>query len=131
MARDDPEIRFRAPPALKEELEAAAKANGRSLNAEVVGRLQMSFSATRRERLQAQLQAQMERAQLQAEAERALLQAQIEAEAGGRVSPSSVLPAFTAVDGRRLTASMNLIAKQLDELKELLKSRPSRDDLND
>lgn len=45
MARDDPEIRFRAPDAVKAELERAARANGRSLNAEVLTRLIRSVEA--------------------------------------------------------------------------------------
>ena len=32
------------PPEIKEQIEAAAKANGRSMNAEIVARLQASFS---------------------------------------------------------------------------------------
>lgn len=40
MARDDPMMRFRAPENLKREIEEAAARNGRSLNAEIVHRLE-------------------------------------------------------------------------------------------
>lgn len=50
MARDDPMMRFRAPQELKSKIEASATENGRSLNAEIVHRLELSFeSATPRE----------------------------------------------------------------------------------
>lgn len=43
MARDDPHFRLRIPPALKARIEEAAHANGNSLNAEIVARLEASF----------------------------------------------------------------------------------------
>lgn len=43
MARDDPMMRFRAPTHLKERIEEAAAKNGRSLNSEIVQRLEESF----------------------------------------------------------------------------------------
>jgi predicted DNA-binding protein len=43
MARADPQMKIRLPEALKEKIEAAAKESGRTLNAEVVGRLESSF----------------------------------------------------------------------------------------
>lgn len=44
MARDDPKFIVRMPAELKSRLEAVARANGRSTNAEVVQRLQASFA---------------------------------------------------------------------------------------
>lgn len=44
MARDDPMMRFRAPTELKTRIEEAASKNGRSLNAEIVQRLDASLS---------------------------------------------------------------------------------------
>lgn len=43
MARDDPHFRLRLPAPLRDRLAAAAKANNRSANAEVVARLERSF----------------------------------------------------------------------------------------
>jgi hypothetical protein len=43
MSREDPQMKIRFPPELKAEIEAAAKANSRSMNAEVVVRLLASF----------------------------------------------------------------------------------------
>ncbi|MFT8814349.1 Arc family DNA-binding protein [Acetobacter fabarum] len=43
MARDDPMMRFRAPADLKALIEEAAAKNGRSLNAEIVHRLERSL----------------------------------------------------------------------------------------
>lgn len=43
MARDDPMMRFRAPTELKARIEEAASKNGRSLNAEIVHRLERSL----------------------------------------------------------------------------------------
>lgn len=40
MARDDPQVNFRIPADLKAKLEVEAKANGRTLTAEIVARLQ-------------------------------------------------------------------------------------------
>ncbi|WP_151805372.1 Arc family DNA-binding protein [Acinetobacter junii] len=44
MARTDPQINIRVPAELKKELELMAVENGRSLNAEVVLRLEQSFN---------------------------------------------------------------------------------------
>ncbi|MEM5459643.1 Arc family DNA-binding protein [Paraburkholderia phytofirmans] len=44
MTREDPQMKLRLPPELKEVLAEAAIANNRSLNAEVVSRLQESVS---------------------------------------------------------------------------------------
>ncbi|MCP1274814.1 Arc family DNA-binding protein [Gluconobacter albidus] len=46
MARDDPMMRFRAPKDLKSKIEESASQNGRSLNAEIVHRLEASFAAS-------------------------------------------------------------------------------------
>lgn len=43
MSRDIVPLGLRMPPEVKEQIEAAAKANGRSMNAEIVARLQASF----------------------------------------------------------------------------------------
>lgn len=43
MARNDPQVNFRIPADLKDRLETAALASGRTLTAEVVSRLQGSF----------------------------------------------------------------------------------------
>lgn len=47
MSRDDPHFRLRVPGDLKEQIEAAAKRNKRSMNAEVVSRLEHSFAIER------------------------------------------------------------------------------------
>ncbi|EDV5024320.1 Arc family DNA-binding protein [Salmonella enterica subsp. enterica serovar Ball] len=43
MSREDPQLRIRLPIELKEQIEAAAKANNRSMNAEIVKRLDDSL----------------------------------------------------------------------------------------
>lgn len=45
MSRDIVPLGLRMPPEVKEQIEAAAKANNRSMNAEIVARLQASFDA--------------------------------------------------------------------------------------
>ncbi|MCL8382488.1 Arc family DNA-binding protein [Xanthobacter aminoxidans] len=45
MARNDPHFRLRLPADLKEKIEFSAKENNRSLNAEIVSRLDYSFKA--------------------------------------------------------------------------------------
>lgn len=45
MTREDPQMKLRLPPDLKDRLTGAAAANNRSLNAEVVSRLQESFNS--------------------------------------------------------------------------------------
>jgi predicted DNA-binding protein len=45
MARTDPQMNIRLPFELKERLGAAARANTRTMNAEIVNRLEASFSA--------------------------------------------------------------------------------------
>lgn len=45
MSRDIVPLGLRMPPEVKEQIEAAARANGRSMNAEIVARLQASFEA--------------------------------------------------------------------------------------
>lgn len=44
MSREDPQMKIRLPADLKEQIEAASKNSGRSMNAEIVARLQHSFS---------------------------------------------------------------------------------------
>jgi hypothetical protein len=44
MTREDPQMKLRLPPELKDRLSEAAASDNRSLNAEVVSRLQESFS---------------------------------------------------------------------------------------
>lgn len=43
MKQTDPQYKLRIPPGLKEQIEAASKASGRSMNAEIVARLEASF----------------------------------------------------------------------------------------
>lgn len=43
MSREDPQLRIRLPIELKEKIEETAKANNRSMNAEIVRRLESSF----------------------------------------------------------------------------------------
>lgn len=43
--REHPQLRLRVAPELKEQVEQSAKMNGRSMNAEIVHRLEMSFVA--------------------------------------------------------------------------------------
>ncbi|MNH20148.1 Arc-like DNA binding domain protein [compost metagenome] len=43
MSREDPQLRIRLPIELKEKVDESAKANGRSMNAEIVQRLDASF----------------------------------------------------------------------------------------
>ena len=45
MARSDPQMNFRIPAELKEQLELAAKDNNRSLTAELINRLDASLNA--------------------------------------------------------------------------------------
>lgn len=47
MKQTDPQFKLRLPPELKEELDAAAERSKRSLNAEIVSRLQSSFTEAR------------------------------------------------------------------------------------
>ncbi|MBO1360620.1 Arc family DNA-binding protein [Acetobacter sacchari] len=44
MARDDPMMRFRAPEQLKHLIEQSSASNGRTMNAEIVHRLERSFA---------------------------------------------------------------------------------------
>lgn len=46
MARSDPQMNFRIPADLKEQLELAAKENNRSLTAELINRLDESINGT-------------------------------------------------------------------------------------
>ncbi|EXH15139.1 Arc family DNA-binding protein [Acinetobacter sp. 1245593] len=43
MARTDPQVNFRIPAELKDKLDNAAKENGRTLTAELILRLEMTF----------------------------------------------------------------------------------------
>ncbi|MEQ1105218.1 Arc family DNA-binding protein [Acinetobacter ursingii] len=43
MARNDPQVNFRIPSELKDKLDNAAKENGRTLTAELITRLEMTF----------------------------------------------------------------------------------------
>lgn len=49
MSREDPQLRIRLPIELKEKIEDAAKSNNRSMNAEIVQRLDNSFLSELRE----------------------------------------------------------------------------------
>lgn len=48
MAADDPHFRLRIPPVLKARIEYEARANGRSINGEIVARLEASIPASDR-----------------------------------------------------------------------------------
>jgi hypothetical protein len=48
MARSDPQLNFRCPPELKDQLEEAARKSGRSLTMELVYRLEESFALDQR-----------------------------------------------------------------------------------
>ncbi|WP_062107979.1 Arc family DNA-binding protein [Gluconobacter albidus] len=63
MARDDPMMRFRAPPELKQKIEEAAVSNGRSLNAEIVQRLEGEETNSRTEALEAFLKEELDELQ--------------------------------------------------------------------
>lgn len=43
MSREDPQMKIRLPADLKDQIEAASKQSGRSMNAEIVARLEQSF----------------------------------------------------------------------------------------
>ncbi|EPH1023419.1 Arc family DNA-binding protein [Enterobacter hormaechei] len=43
MSRDDPQLRIRLPIELKEKIEGSTKANNRSMNAEIIFRLNLSY----------------------------------------------------------------------------------------
>ncbi|QZA80849.1 Arc family DNA-binding protein [Deefgea piscis] len=45
MTREDPQFKLRVPAELREDIEVAAKANNRSMNAEIVARLQSTFNS--------------------------------------------------------------------------------------
>lgn len=47
MARNDPEFRLRLPEGLKTKIEEMAKSSQRSINAEIVARLEQSFSISK------------------------------------------------------------------------------------
>lgn len=49
MSREDPQMKIRLTLDLKERIEAAAKTAGRSMNAEIIARLQQSFEPTIRQ----------------------------------------------------------------------------------
>ncbi|NSY21881.1 Arc family DNA-binding protein [Agrobacterium vitis] len=44
MAKDDPHFRLRIPETLKNQIESAAESNHRSINAEIIHRLEQSFA---------------------------------------------------------------------------------------
>ncbi|WP_291585768.1 Arc family DNA-binding protein [Comamonas sp. UBA7528] len=46
MSREDPQMKIRLPADLKDQIEAASKQSGRSMNAEIVARLEKSFAWT-------------------------------------------------------------------------------------
>ncbi|MBV7417901.1 Arc family DNA-binding protein [Comamonas sp. CMM03] len=46
MSREDPQMKIRLPADLKDQIEAASKQSGRSMNAEIVARLEGSFNAS-------------------------------------------------------------------------------------
>ncbi len=52
MARTDPQFNVRMPADLKEKIEEAAKENGRSMNAEIVYRLQRSLDEEQEEHVE-------------------------------------------------------------------------------
>ena len=60
MARDDPHFRLRLPPELKAQVEEAARAAGRSINTEIVQRLEASFAAPQSALTEARLRALLE-----------------------------------------------------------------------
>lgn len=77
MSREDPQMKIRLPADLKDQIEAASKQSGRSMNSEIVARLDESFQAPMRAEEQA-FQEGFESASLRIEVER--LREQLHAE---------------------------------------------------
>lgn len=69
MSREDPQMKIRLPAELKDQIEAASKELGRSMNMEIVARLQRSFDADQAVE-QAAFEHGFERTTLQCEIER-------------------------------------------------------------
>lgn len=136
MARTDPQTNIRLPLGLKERLGAAARANTRTMSAEIVQRLEASFSATdepllviKKNTSEAdiiwELRNSMQGLQAEVAELRANLMKAIEADA-----ETAGVPDFTDEKGMAILQTRHMMGELLERVKALTKSAGPGDQNN-
>jgi hypothetical protein len=127
MARTDPQINIRLPLGLKEQLGVAARANTRRMNAEIVQRLEASFSPTdellfvvKKNTAEADMIWELRDSMQSLKAEVAELRTNLMKVIGGDTDPEMAgVPDFTE-EGRAIRQTRHMVAELLESFKALL-----------
>jgi Arc-like DNA binding domain len=132
MARTDPQINIRLPLGLKEQLGVAARANTRRMNAEIVQRLEASFSSAdellfvvKKNTAEADMIWELRDSMQSLKAEVAELRTNLTKVIGGDTDPKMAgVPDFTE-EGRAILQTRHMVAELLESFKAMTKpTRP-------
>ena len=137
MARTDPQTNIRLPFGLKERLGAAARANTRTLSAEIVQRLEASFSSTdellfviKKNTAEADMIWELRDSMQSLQAEVAELRTNLTKVIGDEADPEMAgVPDFTDEKGMAILQTRRIVGELLESVKALTKS-PSPGDRN-
>jgi hypothetical protein len=133
MARTDPQINIRLPLGLKEQLGVAARANTRTMNAEIVQRLEASFSSTdellfvvKKNTAEADMIWELRDSMQSLKAEVAELRTNL-TKVIGEVDPEMAgVPDFTE-EGRAILQTRHMVAEVLESVRAMTKPTRHRD----
>jgi Arc-like DNA binding domain len=129
MARTDPQINIRIPMGLKEQLGVAARANTRTMNAEIVQRLEASFSSSdevwfvvKKNTAEADMIWELQDSMQGLKADVAELRTNLTKVIAGEADPEMAgVPGFTE-EGRAILKTRDMVAELLESFKAMTKS---------
>jgi hypothetical protein len=125
MARTDPQINIRLPLALKERLGVAARANQRTMNAEIVQRLEASLVSivVKKNSAEAGIIWELHHSMQSLKAEVADLGESLMKVIKGWDDPETGVPDFTDVKGMAIRQTRHIVGELQEAVKALTKSR--------
>jgi len=135
MVRTDPQTNIRLPLGLKERLGAAARSNTRTMNAEIVQRLEASLSSTdepllviKKNTAEADIIWELRDSMQSLQAEVAELRANLMKAIGGEADPDMAgVPDFTDKKGMAIFQTRHMMDELLERVKALAKSPSPKD----
>ena len=133
MARTDPQINIRLPLGLKEQLGVAARANTRTMNAEIVQRLEASFSGevwfvVKKNTAEADIIWELRNSMQSLKAEVAELRTNLMKVVDGEADPEMAgVPDFTDKKGMAILQTHHMVAEVLESVKAMTKPTRHKD----
>jgi hypothetical protein len=136
MTRTDPQTNIRLPLGLKERLGAAARANTRTLSAEIVQRLERSFSSTdepllviKKNTSEADIIWELRDSMQSLQVEVAELRSSLMKAIGDEADPEMAgVPDFTDEKGMAILQTRHMMGELLERVKALTKSPSPKED---